>query len=164
MVAACSFIIPPLRNSFQRAHWKLKALEPFDKSLELRGLLLYRFQKFLQQSIHKAINTFNEFIRQLCAKVCQGPLQNYMLKRQKSAWHRWERPREMRVRAQKSLSLYTSTGVCCVGKAAHIPAEETRRAAIAYRPGRLTRQRFTKRNSHSGPFLQCGYGRCSVPK
>lgn len=55
------------------------------------------------------------------------------------------------MRAHKSLSLYTSTGVCCVGKAAHIPAEETRRAAIAYGPGCLTRQRLQEENSHSGP-------------
>lgn len=59
----------------------------------------------------------------------------------------------MQVRPQKSLSLYTSTGVCCVGKAAHIPAEETRRAAIAYGPGRLTRQHLQKERAVTFPAV-----------
>lgn len=81
----------------------------------------------------------------------------------KSAWHRQERIQEIQWGPQKSLSLYTSTGVCSVGKAAHIPAEETRRAAIAYGPGHLTRQRLQKELAQ-WHFLQCGYEKWSIPK
>lgn len=78
----------------------------------------------------------------------------------KSAWHRQERIRE--IHWDPKNSLFTSTGVHSIGKAAHIPTEETLRAAIAYGPGRLTRQRLENELSQ-WPFLQCGYERWSVP-